>query len=632
MKNYLKYFFLVLTLVLVTTNFYAQTIPGTTSGTATYCSTTNSGFVSLSGHNGNILFWQLSTDGGATWINIGNTNPNQTYFNLNQTTCYRAVVQNGTFPVDTSTFVCINIFPPTIAGTLSGGGVFCGTNASGVLTLTGTVGNILNWEYSINNGVTWFPIANTTNTENINSVTQTTLFRVIVQSGGCPNDTSNIDTVVVTPQTVAGTVSGPNTVCSGNNSGTLTLAGHTGTIIDWIFSINSGATWNSLSNTTTSYSFNNIAQTTWYKAIIQSGTCNLDSTATKIITVDPPSVAGTLTGGGTFCGSNASGTLTLTGNTGNIVNWEYSINNGVTWLPITNTTNTETYTSLTQTTLYRVNVQSGACPIVTSNIDTVTVVPETVPGTVSSDTAVCYGNNQFNLILNGNVGNVLFWQISTDNGVTWSNISNTTNTLPLSGLTQGAMYRVMVQNGNCSIDSSNNVTITVLPLPTVFAGNDTLIYLGESVTLNGAGTGTPSWTPPTTLNNPSIFNPIATPTNTTNYFLTVTDGNGCTNSDTVIVTVEDTSTINTSVIITNLFTPNGDGINDFWHIKNIENNPNNEVVVYNNYGQVVFSKKNYTNDWGGTSNGSSLPDGTYYYIVKIDDTTEPQKGMLDILR
>ena len=82
-------------------------------------------------------------------------------------------------------------------------------------------------------------------------------------------------------------------------------------------------------------------------------TCIYNHVATKIITVDPPSVPGTLTGGGTFCGLNASGTLTLSGYTGNIVNWEYSINNGVTWLPITNTTNTEVYTSLTQTTLYR---------------------------------------------------------------------------------------------------------------------------------------------------------------------------------------------------------------------------------------------------------------------------------------
>lgn len=611
---------------------FSQSVGGTTAGATTYCTTTNSGFVSLSGHNGNILFWQLSTDGGLNWINLGNTNINQTYFNLNQTTCYRAVVQDGAFPTDTSTIVCINIYPPTIAGTLSGGGLFCGSNASGILTLTGTTGSILNWEFSTNWGLNWNPIANTTNTENIGSVTVTTLYRVIVQSGSCPNDTSNIDTVTVTPQTVVGSINGPGSVCSGSNSGNLTLTGYTGTILDWIFSTNGGATWTSLGNTSANYPYSNIAQTTWYQVIVQSGGCNLDSTITEIITVDPPSIPGVLTGGGSFCGSTASGTLTLSGYTGNILNWQYSTDGGLTWITITNTSNTEIYTNLSQTTIYQANVQSGNCPIATSNQDTIFVTPQTIPGTVMSDTSVCPLINQFDLTLIGNVGNVLYWQYSTDGGITWTNIVNSTNTLPINGLTQGAQYQAVVQNGNCNVDSTNIVTITVFPISPVSAGNDTLLILGESVTLNGTGTGTPVWSPTTSLDNPNIFTPVATPNTSTSYLLTVLDINGCINMDTVIVTVEDTTTEIIEVMITNLFTPNGDGINDYWYIENIENNPDNEVFIYNIYGHLVYSKKDYTNDWNGTYNGEPLPDGTYYYIVKIKDLPEPLKGALDILR
>lgn len=768
MKNYVKYFFLALSLLMLASISSAQSVGGTTSGAATYCTTTNSGFVSLSGQNGNILNWQLSTDGGATWLNIGNTNPNQTYFNLNQTTCYRAVVKDGAFPADTSTIVCINVFPPAVAGALTGGGLFCGSNATGNLTLTGNNGPILNWEFSINNGLNWNPIANTTNTENIGGVTQTTLFRVIVQSGSCPSDTSNIDTVTVTPQTVPGSITGPGSVCNGSNSGnllltgylgsvigwrfsinsgatwtpianttsinaylnlsqvtwyqaivqnggcsidttaieiitvdpptvsgslsgggtfcgtsatgTLTLAGYTGnilgwefstdggitwnpivnttntepytslsqttlyqvlvqsgacsiltsnidtvfvtpqtvagsitgpgsvcsgsnsgnlsltgylgSIIGWRFSINSGATWTPIANTTSSNAYLNLTQVTWYQAIVQSGGCSIDTTAIEIITVDPPAVSGSLNGGGTFCGTSATGTLTLAGYTGNILGWEFSTDGGATWNPIANTTSTEPYVSLSQTTLYQVLVQSGACPILTSNIDTVFVLPQTVSGTVLSDTAVCPFINQFDLFLVGNVGSILTWLFSTDGGVTWNPIANTTNTLSLNGLSQDTQYSAVVQSGSCNTDTTNIVTITIFPVAPVTVGNDTLIYLGESVLLNGSGTGTPLWSPGSSLDNPSIFNPLATPSNTTSYILTVTDANGCINADTIIVTVEDTTTLNTDITITNLFTPNGDGINDFWNIKNIENISGNEVFVYNIHGNLVFSKKN----------------------------------------
>jgi len=632
MKNFLKSFFLALSLVFAYNVSTAQTVGGITTGTDTYCTTTNSGFVTLTGHNGNILFWQLSTNGGLNWINIGNTNINQTYFNLNQTTCYRAVVQDGSYPTDTSTIVCINIYPPTIAGVLSGGGLFCGSNATGNLTLAGNTGSVLNWEFSINNGTTWSAISNTTNTENIGSVTQTRLYRVIIQSGSCPNDTSNIDTVTVTPQTVAGTINGPNSVCAGSNSGTLNLTGYTGAILDWIVSTNNGASWSSLGNTTANYNFSNITQTTWYKAIIQSGACNLDSTITQIITVDPATIPGTITGGGSFCGSTASGTITLSGYSGSIIKWEYSINNGSTWTTISNITDTEVYTNLSQTTLYKANIQSGNCALLSSNIDTVFVTPQTVAGVLTPDTTICPVFNQFNLTLQGSIGDILYWQYSTDGGASWQPITNTNNILPLSGISQTTLYNAVVQSGNCNLDTSNTITVTVFPINIISAGNDTTINLGESATLNGSGIGIPIWSPASDLDNATILTPIATPNFTTTFTLTIQDNNNCLNFDTVIVTINDTTTLSTAITITNLFTPNGDGYNDYWYIQNIENIIGNEVFVYNIYGALVYSQKNYTNDWTGTYNGDPLPDGTYYYIVKVNESEKPLKGSLDILR
>ena len=604
---------------------HAVSIGGTVNGATSYCTTTNSGYVNLTGHNGSILNWELSTNGGLSWINIPNTNAVQTYFNLNQTTCYRAIVQDGSFPPDTSTIACIDIYPPTEPGILNGGGIYCTSPVSGTLTLSGSVGNILYWEYS-NNGSTWYQISNTTTTHNYTGITQTTQYRVVVKSGTCPQLISDTAEVVVDGPIVPGVISGPGSVCAGNNSGQLTLTGNNDGVLGWLYSIDNGANWLSISNTTTTLSYSNLTQETWYRAIVGNLNC-VDTTATEIILVDPSTVAGSISGGGVFCAPTvATGTLTLTGNVGNVLNWEFSTDGGNTWAKTSNTSNTENYVNLTQTTLYRAVVQSGVCPIAYTNIDTVFAAPQTIAGTLSKDTTVCPLLNQGTLVLTGYVGQ-LYWEYSTDNGSTWLSLNNTTDTYVFNGLTQATQYRVTVQSGRCNTLVSNVVTVAVFNVQPVTAGNDTSIVLGESLTLNGSGSGAPTWSPTTYLDNPNVFNPVSSPTDTIAYVLLVTDPNGCTNSDTVNIFVTDTTTEETDLIITNLFTPNGDGINDYWYIENIEQYAGVEIYIYNIYGNLVFSKKGYLNDW----DGDQLPDGTYYYILK-SDAFEPIKGSLEILR
>ncbi|MBL7888584.1 MAG: gliding motility-associated C-terminal domain-containing protein [Bacteroidia bacterium] len=621
---------LLIVFLLAVLSGMAQSVGGTTSGAATYCTTTNSGFVSVAGFVGNILFWQTSTNGGATWTNNANTTANQTYFNLAQTTCFRAVVQDGAFPADTSTIVCIDVFPPSVGGTVSGGGTFCDNSGAGALTLSGNNGGVLYWLSSTDGGATWNTIANTTTTYNYTGITQTTIFQAVVQNGAsCPTDTSTQVLFTIDPLSVAGTINGATSVCATGNSGSLTLSGTTGTIIDWISSVNSGASWTSTGNTSSTQAFNNLTQTTWYQVIVQSGSCAPDTSAVAIITVNPASVAGTLTGGGIYCGVPATGILTLAGTTGTIINWFSSTNNGASWTPIANTTNTETYTNLPTTTWYSVLVQSAGCPPDTSNIEIVSVAPQTVAGTVASNASVCYFLNNDTLNLSGNVGNVLYWLSSTDNGATWTPVTNTTASLIYAGLTQSTWYTAVVQSGACNIDTTAAVAVTVLAPTPVSAGADTTIVQGQSVTLNGSGTGVPLWVPSAGLSSATIFTPVATPNTTTAYILTVTDVNNCINADTVLVIV---TVLEYNGMISNLFTPNGDGINDTWYLQDIANYPDNEVTVYNIYGNVVFQKQGYTNDWKGTYNGSELPDGTYYYVLKFDSSDKVLKGSIDILR
>jgi len=84
--------------------------------------------------------------------------------------------------------------------------------------------------------------------------------------------------------------------------------------------------------------------------------------------------------------------------------------------------------------------------------------------------------------------------------------------------------------------------------------------------------------------------------------------------------------------VSNLFTPKVEGIIDTWYIHDIQNYPENEVFVYNIYGNEVYSGKKYANDWQGTFNGSPLPDGTYYYVIKFDGYDTVIKGSVDILK
>ncbi len=611
-------------------HIYGQSIGGTTTGAASYCSTTNSGVVSLTGYTGLILNWQSSTDGGTTWNNIISAAPNQTYFDLNQTTCYRAVVKNGVFPPDTSTTVCVNVYPPSIGGTISGGGHFCAGSGAGTLTLSGYTGSILHWLSSTNNGTSWTVIADITNTYTYTNITQNTLYRALVRNGAsCPPDTSALVSFTIDPATVHGTINSAASVCAGFNGASLTLTGYTGAVLGWQSSANSGASWTSITNTTASQSYLNLTQTTWYRAMVKSGSCNADTAAYVIINVSPATVAGTLTGGGIYCGVPATGTLTLAGYTGNIISWASSTNNGITYTTIANTSAVESYTNVPVTTKYVVIVKSGACLADTCIAAIVSKAPQTIAGMVNSSSTACAGSNLDTLLLTGNIGRVTGWLSSINNGGSWSTIADTAASLIYTGLTQATWYEAIVQSGSCLIDTTAHVIITVVTAGPVSAGLDASITPGQSAVLHGTGTGTPLWTPGSGLNNPAVLQPLASPNSTTEYILTVTDINGCKNSDTVVITVNQ---VKYTGKVSNLFTPNGDGINDFWFLEGIQNFSDNEVTVYNIYGMEVYSKKGYINDWQGTYNGADLPDGTYYYIIKFENSTDILKGAVDILR
>ncbi|WP_276498210.1 gliding motility-associated C-terminal domain-containing protein [Pontibacter litorisediminis] len=111
------------------------------------------------------------------------------------------------------------------------------------------------------------------------------------------------------------------------------------------------------------------------------------------------------------------------------------------------------------------------------------------------------------------------------------------------------------------------------------------------------------------------------------YTVTVKDSRGCTATTTFVIEGQG------DIDIPNGFTPNGDGINDTWVLKNLPSLfPGNRVTVYNRWGSEVFSSRGYSKPWDGTYKGKRLPDGTYYCIIELGDGSAPIKTSVTIMR
>ena len=110
------------------------------------------------------------------------------------------------------------------------------------------------------------------------------------------------------------------------------------------------------------------------------------------------------------------------------------------------------------------------------------------------------------------------------------------------------------------------------------------------------------------------------------YRLTATGQNGCTATDTVSVKILKT------VKIPNVFSPNGDGVNDRWNIENMAVYTGCTLQVFNRYGQLVYSVAGYNTPWDGKVNGRDLPVGVYYYVINLKNGFKPINGSITIIR
>ena len=200
---------------------------------------------------------------------------------------------------------------------------------------------------------------------------------------------------------------------------------------------------------------------------------------------------------------------------------QYSWDTNAAGLSCYNNCNNPFATPITTTT-YTVTIDAGGDCIVTDSI-TVTVDDDSL--TLGDDRTICEGDA---VQLNAQTGGTVTWLVTNDLSCT-----NCPNPLASPSITTTYIAQASTANG-CVL--GDTITVNVLTPAIVDAGADSIICVGTSITLNGTGIGTISWSPSATLNDATILTPIATPLDTTDYILTIQE-DACTLSDTVRIAV-----------------------------------------------------------------------------------------------
>lgn len=316
------------------------------------------------------------------------------------------------------------------------------------------------------------------------------------------------------------------------------------------------------------------------------------------------------------CTNPTGGSITAVAS-GAIAPYSYRLNNGA-------FQSSGSFTGLARGT-YTLTIRDSYCGLLTKQV---TVgFTDNMTLTTNNDTTVCVGAPvQMNAVAPANTA--FAWTPTT--GLSNATIANPVATV---NTVSNVSYLVTATLNGCV--RTKAVLVNRSTSPGVNAGPDKSIIAGDKVQLDGSSNQNNlvsiAWTPSATLTGANTLLPIAGPLTTTTYRLTVTDANNCSSSDDAVVTV-----IPNCVAPKDAFTPNGDGVNDKWVVTNGTSCIGNVTVnVYNRYGGLVFTSKNYQNDWAGTYEGKAVADGTYYYSIVyklVNGSIVKAKGNVTILR
>lgn len=274
------------------------------------------------------------------------------------------------------------------------------------------------------------------------------------------------------------------------------------------------------------------------------------------------------------------------------------------------TITTNTIVSPTSTTEYTVNGTSALGCIGIPSTITLSLNALPVLTVTAQNLSICQGNST-DLYVNGATS------------YTWST-TETTSSITVSPF-GNQMYSVIgIDAGTNCISSVTSITVAVNTLPNIITNTQNASGCeGENINLSIINPlSAPAkyvWSYNNTLGSSIVLSNVKV-NESGIYSVTVTDSNGCINTNTVVLQVS-----NCGVTIPEIYSPNGDGKNDLFEIIGINNYPDNKLNIFNRWGNLVYQKEKYNNEWDGKPNVSNtlgkglLPAGTYYVILDFGD-------------
>lgn len=480
--------------------------------------------------------------------------------------------------------------------------------------------------------------------------TQTTFYRRLVMSGlnDCCRDTSKNIKITVLPLISNNTVTAPQTICQGTVpalfNGSAPAGGDiaSGYRFKWESS-RDNVKWDSIQYSPLLQNFQAPAQDTSmsFRRIVYSGLndcCKNTSSAIKI-TVQPGIKNNMITGDTTICDNAVpaliKGLSAFTGGDGSnyAVKWRQKTAAGL-WMDIPGATQISYQPpALSDSVSYQRIVTSGTCTHLSNSVNI--HVLNTIQGnSISGNNVVCEGfpSGQLGsgIITGGEPGIYRFlWEKSTD-GTNWELMNNETSAQLMPGiLPQNMHFRRKVKSGlyDCCQSTSNSHFISIDKKPEApdAGANRELIYQDTAMlSAKSPAIGTGIWT---SSSEADINSPAKNTTRVTGltfgrhvFYWTVANGVCPVVNDSVILHVNDLKRYTG-------FSPNGDGINDYFVVSGLSNAPNKDLTILNRWGVEVFHSSDYQNDWDGKNkSGNPLPEDTYFYILKVKDIYDDGKN------
>ena len=542
-------------------------------------------------------------------ILIGNLDPNTTYdldYNFNGNPIVTTSIttnasgefllnglDEGTYDAFTLTFAgCVGndagiyILAPVIPTILQpdGDSTYCEGQLINDLTAAANFGGTINWydDNSLTNLV-----GNGNTFTQISTTAGAYTYYVTETLNGCEGPDSAI-TIVIVPQPFV-TTSADTSICNGD------------TIVIQIDSLSGGSqlTWSNGDTTMTSSVYP--SSTAYFNVIVDDG-LGCSATDSTLVTVNPSDDASfTLTD---FCEGDANSATNIV-----TVGGDFFFNPSVADGAFIDSATAEITNGVGGTTYSIMYLTSGVCEDSTTQNVTVNIMPPTP--IVGTDTSYCEGEVIEDLTATG-TGGAINWY----DDIALTNLIGNGTILPPAISTSGTYtFYVNESNGNCTSEvDSVKVTINsnpvadftaspssgVIPLDVVFSNLST----GSGLTFEwDLGDNTTS----------TVQDPIHTYTSISTFtaYLLVTDINGCTDETSLDITTTGVSVF----VIPNVFTPNGDGVND--ELKVIyENIESFSGFIANRWGEILYDWKSIDTGWNGRTKGGLLaPEGTYFYVI-----------------